>query len=277
MEMLHGQIVALYLFDIAEAIDLHAAASAISSSVRATFAPKPATPAYVRYQAAAAAVRRRRRRHPVDRRFPRRLQGVRLRRHLAAADARVRRHLAGSGGRVGAARRKRSARTPGRGGVPQRRRTSEARDDRSAADSADRGLSRVCDQRARAVRIRPTSSWSTMAMSSRRAARRARGAQPPGAGRDSPPSDLVPRDRSGRADVERGLRVRYSGRRAGRTRDCRVRQLPAPAIPLLRRAARQRAGEHLRQHQEDRRAGTTPCLDGTTRARRGRSTRSSST
>ena len=47
---LHGQIVALYLFDVAEAIDLQAAASAISSSVRATFAPKPATPAYVRYQ-----------------------------------------------------------------------------------------------------------------------------------------------------------------------------------------------------------------------------------
>jgi hypothetical protein len=50
MEKLHGQIVALYLFDVAEAIDLHTAASAISSSVRATFAPKPATPDYVRYQ-----------------------------------------------------------------------------------------------------------------------------------------------------------------------------------------------------------------------------------
>ena len=50
MEMLHGQIVALYLFDIAEAIDLQAAGSAISSSIRATFTPKPATPAYVRYQ-----------------------------------------------------------------------------------------------------------------------------------------------------------------------------------------------------------------------------------
>src|SRR5688572_25771757 len=50
MEQLHGQIVALYLFDVAEAIDLQTAASAISSSVRATFAPKPATPAYVRYQ-----------------------------------------------------------------------------------------------------------------------------------------------------------------------------------------------------------------------------------
>jgi hypothetical protein len=52
MEMLRGQIVALYLFDVAEAIDLHAAAAAISSSVRAKFAPKPATPAYVRYQQA---------------------------------------------------------------------------------------------------------------------------------------------------------------------------------------------------------------------------------
>jgi hypothetical protein len=49
MEKLHGQIVAFYLFDVAEAIDLQAA-SAIGSSVRATFAPKPATPAYVRYQ-----------------------------------------------------------------------------------------------------------------------------------------------------------------------------------------------------------------------------------
>ena len=50
MEKLHGQIVAFYLFDVAEAIDLHAAASAVGSSVRATFAPKPPTPAYVRYQ-----------------------------------------------------------------------------------------------------------------------------------------------------------------------------------------------------------------------------------
>jgi hypothetical protein len=50
MEQLRGQIVAFYLFDVAEAIDLQAAASAIGSSVRATFAPKPATPAYVKYQ-----------------------------------------------------------------------------------------------------------------------------------------------------------------------------------------------------------------------------------
>lgn len=52
MEMLHGQIVALYLFDVAEATDLHAAAAAISSSVRAKLAPKPATPAYVKYREA---------------------------------------------------------------------------------------------------------------------------------------------------------------------------------------------------------------------------------
>ncbi len=52
METLRGQIVALYLFDVAEAIDLQAAAAAIGSSARAKFAPKPATPAYVRYQEA---------------------------------------------------------------------------------------------------------------------------------------------------------------------------------------------------------------------------------
>ena len=51
METLHGQIVAMYLFDVADATDLHAAATAISSSARARFLPKPATPAYVRYQA----------------------------------------------------------------------------------------------------------------------------------------------------------------------------------------------------------------------------------
>jgi hypothetical protein len=49
METLHGQIVALYLFDIAEATDLQAAAGLIGG-VRAKFAPKPATPAYVQYQ-----------------------------------------------------------------------------------------------------------------------------------------------------------------------------------------------------------------------------------
>src|SRR5215211_6076586 len=52
MEALHGQIVALYLFDVAEATDLQAAASAISSSARAKFTPKTATPAYVKYQVA---------------------------------------------------------------------------------------------------------------------------------------------------------------------------------------------------------------------------------
>ena len=50
MEQLHGQIVGIYLFDIAEATDLQIAASAITSSVRAKFTPKPATPAYVKYQ-----------------------------------------------------------------------------------------------------------------------------------------------------------------------------------------------------------------------------------
>src|SRR5688572_22386898 len=50
MEMLHGQIFALYLFDVAEAIDLQAASSAISGGVPAKLAPKPATPAYVQYQ-----------------------------------------------------------------------------------------------------------------------------------------------------------------------------------------------------------------------------------
>jgi hypothetical protein len=50
MEQLHGQIFALYLFDVAEATDLRAAAAEIGGSVRARFAPKPATPAYVQYQ-----------------------------------------------------------------------------------------------------------------------------------------------------------------------------------------------------------------------------------
>jgi len=50
MEILHGQILALYLFDVAEATDLEAAAAAIGGGVRAKFAPKPATPTYVQYQ-----------------------------------------------------------------------------------------------------------------------------------------------------------------------------------------------------------------------------------
>jgi hypothetical protein len=50
MESLHGQIFALYLFDVAEATDLQAAATAIEGGVRSKFAPKPATPAYVQYQ-----------------------------------------------------------------------------------------------------------------------------------------------------------------------------------------------------------------------------------
>jgi hypothetical protein len=50
MEHLRGQIVALYLFDVAEATDVQLAASTISSSARAKFTPKTATPAYVKYQ-----------------------------------------------------------------------------------------------------------------------------------------------------------------------------------------------------------------------------------
>lgn len=49
MEILRGQIFALYLFDVAEAADLKTAASAMGGGVRAKFAPKPATPAYVQY------------------------------------------------------------------------------------------------------------------------------------------------------------------------------------------------------------------------------------
>lgn len=52
MEILHGQIFALYLFDVAEAIDLQTAAATIGSGIRARFTPKPATPAYVQYQQA---------------------------------------------------------------------------------------------------------------------------------------------------------------------------------------------------------------------------------
>ena len=50
METLHGQIFALYLFDIAEAANLQDAAAHIGGSLRARFAAKPATPAYVQYQ-----------------------------------------------------------------------------------------------------------------------------------------------------------------------------------------------------------------------------------
>ena len=50
MEILHGQIFALYLFDVAEATDLQAAAATAGGGVRLRFTPKPATPAYVQYQ-----------------------------------------------------------------------------------------------------------------------------------------------------------------------------------------------------------------------------------
>lgn len=45
-----GQIVALYLFDVAEAIDLTAAAALVGGTTRARLQPKAATPAYFQYQ-----------------------------------------------------------------------------------------------------------------------------------------------------------------------------------------------------------------------------------
>lgn len=45
-----GQIFALYLFDVAEAINLQAATDLVAGSVRAKLEPKPPTPAYLQYQ-----------------------------------------------------------------------------------------------------------------------------------------------------------------------------------------------------------------------------------
>jgi hypothetical protein len=45
-----GQIFALYLFDVAEAIDLAAAAKLVGGTTRARLEPKAATPAYFQYQ-----------------------------------------------------------------------------------------------------------------------------------------------------------------------------------------------------------------------------------
>jgi hypothetical protein len=45
-----GQIFALYLFDVAEAIELATAASLVGSSTRARLQPKAPTPAYLQYQ-----------------------------------------------------------------------------------------------------------------------------------------------------------------------------------------------------------------------------------
>jgi hypothetical protein len=45
-----GQIFALYLFDVADGIDLVAAASIVSGSTRARLEPKAPTPAYLQYQ-----------------------------------------------------------------------------------------------------------------------------------------------------------------------------------------------------------------------------------
>ena len=127
MEMLHGQIFALYLFDVAEATDLQTAASAIGSSVRATFAPKPATPAYVRYQqpplwfeGAGVDV------PSIDgfrvgfKVFDYGVISLRLTREFHGTWPELARRLE-------SARRKRSARAAGRAGVPHGRRTPQAR------------------------------------------------------------------------------------------------------------------------------------------------------
>jgi hypothetical protein len=50
METLHGQIFALYLFDVAEAANLERAASAIGGSERPKFSAKSPTPSYINYQ-----------------------------------------------------------------------------------------------------------------------------------------------------------------------------------------------------------------------------------
>jgi hypothetical protein len=49
MSGLSGSIVVLYLFDLAEAIDLPAVSALVGHSVEARLAPKPATPSYVQY------------------------------------------------------------------------------------------------------------------------------------------------------------------------------------------------------------------------------------
>lgn len=45
-----GQIVALFLFDVAESTDLQAAAGMVGSVTRARLEPKAAAPAYLQYQ-----------------------------------------------------------------------------------------------------------------------------------------------------------------------------------------------------------------------------------
>ena len=50
MERLHGQIFALYLFDVAEAVNLEQAAAAIGGSARPKFSAKSPTPSYIDYQ-----------------------------------------------------------------------------------------------------------------------------------------------------------------------------------------------------------------------------------
>ena len=74
------------------------------------------------------------------------------------------------------------------------------------------------------------------------AARRGRAAQHAGARRGVAAPPLLPRHRPRGPDVERRVRLRHRGRAARRSRDSRVRQLAAAAVPLLRPAARPRAG-----------------------------------
>jgi hypothetical protein len=49
VEQLRGQVFVLFLFDVAEAFDLGAAARALGGGVQSKLAPKPATPPYVQY------------------------------------------------------------------------------------------------------------------------------------------------------------------------------------------------------------------------------------
>ena len=78
------------------------------------------------------------------------------------------------------------------------------------------------------------------------AARRAAEIERSGEDDDSPSPDLIPGRRSRHPDVERRVRLRHTDRRASGARDRRVRQFTAARVPLLRRAARRRAGVDLR-------------------------------
>ena len=189
-----GRSVALYLFDVAEAIDLQRRGQRRSAAASARSSPPSRRRRHTSdIRNRRSSVRRRRRRRPVDRRVPYRLQGVRLRHHLAASDSRLRRH-------VERPRRRRpisSSKTKRSNGRPSRRAAAVAErlkhgHDRAAPDRADRGLSRVRDQRAEPPAHRRRSRGTPRRRDRVGASRRARHAQPPGAGRDSAPSDLVP-------------------------------------------------------------------------------------